>query len=96
MFKSAFRGGGRVTMALQDNLIARTTAGRAAVAIVHENDPEVGSDMLRGMLSGFLVACGEVNGWDDTLRIVHELARQARAHEFVGKPKLQIVKAEVA
>lgn len=83
-------------MAIEDNLKARTTAGRAAVVIVHEHTREVGADILRGMMSGFLMACAEVNGWDDTLHIVNELARASRVPASVEKPKLQIVKGEVA
>lgn len=87
---------GAAAMAIEDNLIARTTAGRAAVVIVAEHSREVGADMLRGMLSGFLMACAEVNGWDDTLHIVNELARTSRAPLKSGPPTLQIVKGEVA
>lgn len=61
-------------MAIEHHFQARTAAGRLAVAVANAHSPEVAADMLRGFLSAFIVACAEVNGWPDTLRVINEFA----------------------
>lgn len=81
-------------MAIEHYFLARTTAGRTAVIIVDEHGAEIGTDMLRGMLGGFLLACSEVIGWDATLHEVNELARASRIPAEPQPPRLSIVRGE--
>lgn len=75
---------------------ARSTAGRAAVVIADSHDRETARDMTLGLMTGFLLVCAEYDGWDETLRVVNELARASRVPAVAEKPKLTVVQGRVA
>lgn len=83
-------------MAIEHHFKARAVAGRAALVIVSEHDHDTSTDMLRGMVTGFLLALAEVSGWDSALAEVNRIARESRAPVNAGKPKLEIVREDVA
>lgn len=81
-------------MAIEHNLKARAAAGRAAVALMDEHGQEAGADTLLGLMTGFLLACSEVVGWDETLHVVNQFAIAGRVPAVVEKPKLVVVHGE--
>lgn len=81
-------------MGIEHNFLARTTAGRAAISIASEHDRDTARDMTQGLMTGFLLACVQYDGWDATLRAIQELAAASRVPAFAEKPKLCLVNRE--
>lgn len=79
-------------MAIENLFQARGTAGRAALVICDSHDRDTARDLTRGLLMGFLEAAEKYDGWDSTLKFVHDIAAASRVPAEVSKPKLQIVR----
>lgn len=82
---------GAAAMAEHHIWMARNTAGRAAVVIASEHDRETARDMTCGLFTGFLLACAQYDGWDETLRTVQQIATASRVPAEISRPKLSVV-----
>lgn len=69
---------------------ARASAGHTALAVVANYGDEVGAEILRGYVQGFIAAFAAEAGWAEALHVVNTVAAQYLDPEHTAKPRLVI------